>query len=349
MSDPKNFDISCPIPLSDHRHIKLAHGGGGRLMQRLIDDIFLTAFDNPTLKAGHDGALLNPPAGRLVMTTDSYVVQPLFFPGGDIGSLAINGTVNDLAMCGAKPLYLSASFILEEGLPIETLWRVVQSIRKAADATNIHIVTGDTKVVQRGHGDGIYINTTGIGIKETDIHIHPQQIKPGDKILINGDIARHGMAVISAREELQFSTSIESDCAPLWEVVNAMLKAGIQVHCLRDATRGGLAAVLNELAQQSGLQFNLRENDIPVADHVRGACEVLGFDTLHIACEGRFVAVVDSGQVEEALMVLRLCGDFSGVIGEVSEGESGLVVLETAIGGERVLDMPVGELLPRIC
>ncbi|GJL82975.1 MAG: hydrogenase expression/formation protein HypE [marine bacterium B5-7] len=349
MIEAKSFAITCPLPLFDHPRIKLAHGGGGRLMQRLINDVFMAAFDNTTLREGHDGAVLELPNGRPVITTDSYVVRPLFFPGGDIGALAVNGTVNDLAMCGARPLYLSVSFILEEGLETETLWRVVQSMRVAANAAGMEIVTGDTKVVERGHGDGIYINTTGVGVIENEIRIKPQCIRKGDVIIVSGDIGRHGMAVMGAREGLAFTTLIESDCAPLWKAVSAMLSARIDVHCLRDATRGGLCAVLNELAQAAGLQFDVVERDIPVAASVRGACEVLGLDVLQVACEGRFVAIVPKSDEEQAIEIMKAHNDAAVVIGRVTDGEAGLVTLQTAIGGRRILDMPAGELLPRIC
>lgn len=349
MSEVKAFDMRCPLPLNDHPRIKLAHGGGGRMMQRLIEEVFFAAFDNPVLRTGHDGAVLELPEGRPVITTDSYVVRPLFFPGGDIGALAVNGTVNDLAMCGARPLYLSAAFILEEGLETETLWRVVQSMRVAANAAGIQIVTGDTKVVERGHGDGIYINTTGVGVIENEITIKPECIRNGDVVIVSGDIGRHGMAVMGAREELAFSTPIESDCAPLWSTVAHMLDAGIDIHCLRDATRGGLCAVLNELAQASGLQFDVVERDIPLAASVRGACEVLGLDALHVACEGRFAAIAPQSDAERALEIMKAQNESASVIGRVTEGEAGLVTIQTPIGGRRILDMPAGELLPRIC
>lgn len=349
MSELNISNMTCPLPLNDHPRIKMAHGGGGRMMQRLIEELFFAAFDNPALRSGHDGAVLELPEGRPVMTTDSYVVRPLFFPGGDIGALAVHGTVNDLAMCGARPLYLSASFILEEGLETETLWRVVQSMRAAASATGVQIVTGDTKVVERGHGDGIYINTTGVGVIENETQIRPGRIKKDDLIIVSGDIGRHGMAVMGAREELAFTPPIESDCAPLWNTVADMLDAEIDIHCLRDATRGGLCAVLNELAQSSGLQFDVVENDIPLAANVRGACEVLGLDALQVACEGRFVAIVPKSDAERALAIMKAQNQFAAMVGGVTDGEAGLVTLQTPIGGRRILDMPAGELLPRIC
>lgn len=349
MTEAKAFEMTCPLPLNDHPRIRLAHGGGGRLMQQLIEDVFIAAFDNPVLRGGHDGAVLELLHGRSVMTTDSYVVRPLFFPGGDIGALAVNGTVNDLAMCGAKPLFLTASFILEEGLETETLWRVVQSMRTAADAAGVSIVTGDTKVVERGHGDGIYINTTGFGRIEHEILVVPERIEAGDVILVSGDIGRHGMAVMGEREGLALTTPIESDCAALWDAVDAMLSAGIDVHCMRDATRGGLCAVLNELAKASGLQFDVVERDIPVSQSVRGACEVLGLDALQVACEGRFVTMVPQKDAVRVLDILKAQNETASVIGRVADSEPGLVTIETPIGGRRILDMPAGELLPRIC
>lgn len=349
MSETKSFGMNCPLPLTDQTCIKLAHGGGGRMMQKLIEEVFFAAFDKPELRNGHDGAVVELPEGRPVLTTDSYVVQPLFFPGGDIGALSVTGTVNDLAMCGARPIYLSVSFILEEGLETETLWRVVRSMRAAADEAGIHVVTGDTKVVERGHGDGIYINTTGVGVIESDIAIKPESIESGDAVIISGDVGRHGMAVLGAREELAFATPIESDCAPLWTTVAKMLDAGIDIHCLRDATRGGLCAVLNELAQASGLQFDIVECDVPIAASVRGACEVLGLDALQIACEGRFIAVVPTKDAEQALEIMQAQDGSASLIGRVSKGQAGLVTLQTPIGGRRILDMPAGELLPRIC
>jgi hydrogenase expression/formation protein HypE len=318
-------------------------------MQKLIKDIFYAAFDNPVLRGGHDGAVLELMPGRSVMTTDSYVVRPLFFPGGDIGALAVNGTVNDLAMCGAKPLFLTASFILEEGLETDTLWRVVRSMRAAADAAGVSIVTGDTKVVERGHGDGIYINTTGIGRADHEILVVPARITAGDVLLVSGDIGRHGMAVMGTRDGLAFETSIESDCAPLWNTVEAMLSAGIDIHCMRDATRGGLCAVLNELAQASALRFDIVERDIPVSESVRGACEVLGLDALQVACEGRFVAIVPKIDEGTAIDILKAHNKSASVIGQVTDGEAGLVTIQTPIGGHRILDMPAGEILPRIC
>lgn len=351
MTVAKKMAVSCPLPLADYPKVLMAHGSGGRLMQQMIEKIFYAAFGGDELRRAHDGAMLEMPQSRIAISTDSYVIRPLFFPGGDIGSLAVNGTVNDLAMCGARPLYLTTSFILEEGFSMETLWQVAQSIRRAADAAGVQIVAGDTKVVERGHGDGLYINTTGIGTVEHDVIIRPDQVKPGDVVILSGDIGRHGMAVMAQRESLSFESMLESDCAPLHKCVLEMLDSGVRLGCLRDATRGGLAAVLNEIAVASGLQVDVAETLIPVHDAVRGACEILGLDPLHVANEGRFVAFVPEKDAECALAIMnRHAPDKNAaMIGTVKAGEPGLVTIRTPIGGVRVLDMPSGELLPRIC
>ena len=341
--------VSCPLPLSDHPKILMAHGSGGRMTGQLVDKIFRAAFENPDLQTMHDGAVLDIPQDKIVMTTDSFVVRPLFFPGGDIGMLAVNGTVNDLAMCGARPRYLSAGFILEEGLEMETLWRVVQSMRTAALEAGVRIVTGDTKVVERGHGDGLYINTTGIGVLEYEDVISPAQVRPGDSVLVSGPIGRHGMAVMAQRENLTFMSPITSDCAPLAAPVLSLLKNGIKVHCLRDATRGGLAALLNEIAVSSGLQIDCVENAIPVDESVRGACEILGLDPLHVASEGCFAAFVAHDDTARALDLMNQHNKQAALIGTVAQGKPGMVTLQTLIGSRRILDMPLGELLPRIC
>ncbi len=346
MSDTIFEDMTCPLPITTHPKVLMAHGGGGRLMNQLIDAMFRTLF---TEVQPHDGAVLEFPQNKLVMTTDSFVIRPLFFPGGDIGMMAVNGTVNDLAMCGAKPLYLSVAFILEEGLEMTTLWRVIQSMRQAADAVGVQIVTGDTKVVERGHGDGIYINTTGIGVLQCKQAINPSQVQLSNVVLISGDIGRHGMAVLMQRENLAFSSQIESDCAALTEPVMALLEAGIEVHCLRDATRGGLAAVLNEVAIASGFQIDCIESSIPIDSAVQSICELLGFDPLHIANEGRFVCFVAAKDALRALEILLRYDQCAAQIGTVTNGRPGLVSLQTAFGGGRILDMPSGELLPRIC
>jgi hydrogenase expression/formation protein HypE len=354
-----NIKLNYPLPLTDHPNVLMAHGSGGRMTAQLIDSLFRTAFDNPDLDTLHDGARLTLPTQRIVMTTDSFVVHPLFFPGGDIGCLAVNGTVNDLAMCGARPLYLSVGFIIEEGLAMDTLWQIVQSMRNAADKANVRIVTGDTKVVERGHGDGLYINTTGIGVLEHQQVIGPAQVRSGDSVLLFGDIGRHGMAVMAQRENLRFNSTLESDCAPLAEVVLALLNAGIDIHCLRDATRGGLAAVLNEIAVASGLQIDCEEAAITVNHDVRSACEILGIDPLHVANEGCFVAMINPTDQQKALSIMQQHNPIATIIGSVQEtsiqptsvqqATSAIVTLRTSIGGQRILDLPTGELLPRIC
>jgi hydrogenase expression/formation protein HypE len=329
----------------------MAHGGGGRLMHNLLENIIGKAFSNPILDTRHDSAQFIVPPGKLAMTTDSYVVRPIFFPGGDIGSLAVHGTVNDLAMSGARPLYLSCAFIIEEGLPMETLWRVVCSLRDAARNCRVAIVTGDTKVVDKGKGDGLYINTAGIGIIEHDLEILPTQVRPGDAVLVSGDLGRHGMAIMAVREGLQFESAIESDSAPVADAVLDLLKQGIQIHCLRDLTRGGLASALNEIAESAGVKMVLDENRIPVREDVHAACEMLGLDPLHVANEGRFVAFVPEADVARAQDILRRHAVSAGaaIIGHVTEKSSPLVSLKSAIGATRILDMPSGEQLPRIC
>lgn len=320
-------------------------------MHQLIEKIFGPAFKNPYLDERHDGAIVNFNGAKFAFTTDSYVVRPLFFPGGDIGKLAIYGTVNDLAMCGARPLFLSAGLILEEGLPMETLWRVVRSMQQAAELAGVQLVTGDTKVVDKGKGDGVFINTAGLGSIEHRVSIIPKNVKPGDLILLNGDMGRHGIAVMAVREGLAFESEIESDSAPLNHLVLKLLQAGIEIHCLRDLTRGGLASALNEIAQTAGVGIAVEENAIPVREDVQGACEMLGLDPLYVANEGRFIAFVSPSDVERALELMRAddLGRNACLIGRVTEDPSGLVTLKSHIGASRVLDMLSGEQLPRIC
>ncbi len=342
---------SCPIPIQQYPTVVMAHGGGGRLMHQLIEKMFIAAFGSGELRHRHDSARLELPTARMAFTTDSYVVRPLFFPGGDIGKLAVYGTVNDLAMSGARPLYLSLGMILEEGLPMETLWQVVLSIRQAVQATGVQIVTGDTKVVDRGKGDGVYLNTSGVGVIEHDLLIAPQSVRAGDVVILSGDIGRHGIAVMAVREGLEFESAIESDCAPLAEPVLALLEAGIEVHCLRDLTRGGLASAMVEIAQTAGVGITLDEGRIPVREDVRGACEILGFEPLYVANEGRFTAFVPQTQADRALEVLRRfeVSAQAQVVGEVTSSSPGMVVLRSVIGTSRVVDMLSGEQLPRIC
>ncbi|MFH0880546.1 MAG: hydrogenase expression/formation protein HypE [Lentisphaerota bacterium] len=351
MDDVKDFVSTCPVTLSDYDRILLAHGGGGTLMHRLLAQVFYPAFANTILDQQGDGAILSLGGSRLAFTTDSYVVSPLFFPGGDIGTLAVNGTVNDLAMCGARPLYLSAGFIIEEGLPVVTLRKVVESMRLSAGAAHVQFVTGDTKVVEKGKGDGLFINTAGIGAIEHDLFIQPRSIKIGDVILLNGDIGRHGLAIMATREGLSFDSDIKSDCAPLADPVLALLDAGIEIHCLRDLTRGGLASGMVEIAATAGAHIHLEERAIPVRDDVRGACEILGFDPLYAANEGRFAIFLPERDASRALDILRTHNDTEGAacIGSVTDGCPGMVTMTTAIGSRRIVDMLSGEQLPRIC
>ena len=353
MSAPASHSVSlaCPLPLSHRAEITVGHGGGGRLTQDLIERIFRPAFAHPALDAQHDGAVLPVGGLKLAFTTDAHVVSPLFFPGGDIGTLAVNGTVNDLVMCGALPLWLSASFILEEGLPTATLERIVASMRRAAEAAGVAIVTGDTKVVERGKGDGVYITTSGVGVVQHPLTIAPGSVRPGDAVIVSGDIGRHGMAIMASREGLEFESAIESDCAPLVGPVHALLNAGLEVHCLRDLTRGGLATALVEIAETAKLSIAIDEAAVPVTDLVRGACEILGFEPLYVANEGRFVCILPAGQADKALRILaQTTGDsVPKLIGTVRVAPAGSVSLRSIIGAERVLDRLSGEQLPRIC
>ena len=339
--------MSASLPAT----ITLAHGGGGRQMHQLLEQIILPVFSNPWLEARHDAAVLELPAGRLAFTTDSYVVRPLEFPGGDIGSLAVYGTVNDLAMCGARPQYLSCGLILEEGLPLATLVRLVQSMQTAAQRAGVQLVTGDTKVVEQGQGDGLYINTAGVGLINHALDIAPARVRPGDVVLVNGDLGRHGMAVMTVREGLNFETPIESDAAPLADLVLALIAAGIEVHCLRDLTRGGLASALVEIAETAQVHIRLDEKALPLHPTVRAACELLGLDPLHVACEGRFVALVPADQARPALELMRThpLGAQAGLVGQVSPAETALLTLTTPIGTSRRLERASGEQLPRIC
>src|SRR5271165_4505232 len=343
--------LSCPLPRPATDRILLAHGGGGRLTNQLIENVFLSAFSNSALKARHDGAVFFTNGGGLAMTTDTYVVQPLVFPGGTIGDLAVNGTVNDLAMCGARPLALSAGFILEEGLSMATLRTIVASMGEAARAAGVQVVTGDTKVVDKGKGDGIFVNTAGIGLVVAGKPIHPAAVQPGDAVLVSGDLGSHGIAILSVRGGLEFEAEIKSDTAPLWPAVEVLLNAGIEVHCLRDLTRGGLASALNEIAAAGGVGISVEESLVPVTEAVRAACELLGLDPLYVANEGRFVAFVPQGDAERALELLWSQPVSAGAtcIGTVQETPTKLVTLQSRIGGSRVLDMISGEQLPRIC
>jgi hydrogenase expression/formation protein HypE len=339
------FLLRCPLPCDGSGdRITMAHGGGGRLSQRLVEEIFLPLFSNEMLEARHDGAVFSINGAQLAFTTDSYVVHPLIFPGGTIGDLAVNGTVNDLAMCGAEPLYLSCGFILEEGLEIATLRKIAESMQVAAERAGVRLVTGDTKVVDRGKADGLYVNTSGVG--RVRHRVGADRIQAGDAIVLNGDLGSHGIAVLSVREGLEFEGEIASDTAPLWRQVSAMLDAGIDVHCLRDLTRGGLSSALNELSGASGLAMRVDESRVPVRDPVRGACELLGLDPLYVANEGRFVAFVSASQAERAADVL---GEGASIAGEVLAERDTLVHVRSTVGEDRILQMISGEQLPRIC
>jgi hydrogenase expression/formation protein HypE len=342
---------SCPLPLDQNATVQLSHGSGGVMMHRLLEQVVFPALGDTASNAHHDGAVFTAAGARLAFTTDSYVVRPRFFPGGDIGSLAVHGAVNDLAMCGARPLCMSAGLILEEGLPLDELRRILESLQRAAGAAGIRVVTGDTKVVDRGKGDGVFINTSAIGIIEHALEIGPASIREGDVILLSGDIGRHGIAVMAAREGLAFETTIQSDSAPMHEPVLALLKAGLPLHCLRDLTRGGLAAALKELMRDSGLAARIREANIPVEPQVRGACEMLGLDPLHVANEGRMIVILPAGADEEALALLRRFRVSQNAvrIGTILAGRKGQVVLESVVGTSRVVEMLHGEQLPRIC
>jgi hydrogenase expression/formation protein HypE len=351
MAGEKTFTLNCPLPIAPQKQILLAHGGGGKLMHDLLERYVVPAFRNPRLEARHDGAVFEIGGARLAFTTDSYVVRPLFFPGGDIGSLAVNGTVNDLAMCGARPLYLSAGLILEEGLPLDELQRILESMRACAEAAGVQVVTGDTKVVDQGKGDRIFINTAGVGVVEHCLDIAPASVRPGDAILLSGDVGRHGIAIMAVREGLEFESTIQSDCAPLAAPVLALVAGGIEVHCLRDLTRGGLATALVEIAETAAVHIKVEEARIAVEENVCGACEILGFDPLYLANEGRFVAFVPAACADRALSILHKfeVSSHAAVIGHVAEGAASLVTLKTRLGTERVLDMLSGEQLPRIC
>ncbi len=345
------FNLNCPLPLQKYPRILLAHGGGGKLMRQLIDSMLLPTFSQPN-QIEHDATVLNLHRNKIAFTTDSYVVNPLFFPGGNIGSMAVYGTVNDLAMSGAKPLYLSLGFILEEGLEIASLWEVIKSIKQAAEISKVNIVTGDTKVVEKGKGDGIFINTSGIGIIEHNLEINSHAIEDNDAIILSGDLGQHGIAIMAVREGLEFETSIQSDSAPVAETILELLNAGIEIHCLRDLTRGGLASALNEIAISANLEITINENSIPVKEEVKGACEILGFDPLYIANEGRFVAFVNPKYLAKTLEILGKYHEEASLIGKVKTSNKltqGRVIMNSKIGAKRIVDMLSGEQLPRIC
>lgn len=357
MSD--KIDLSswvCPLPLRDYPNVVMGHGGGGKLSAELVENLFLPAFANTTLESLGDAATLDfngalAKGGRLAFSTDSFVVKPLFFPGGNIGDLAINGTVNDVAMSGATPLFLSTGFIIEEGMPIDALGKIAQTMGYAAQLAGITLVTGDTKVVNKGQGDGVYINTSGIGVIPTGVNIAPHQARPGDVVIVSGEIGLHGMAIMSVREGLEFDTLIESDSAPLNGLVAAMLAVTPEIHVLRDPTRGGVASTLNEIAKASKVGIAILERSLPVPAPVRSACEFLGLDPLYVANEGKLIAIVPPHVADEMLAKMRQhpLGQKATIIGQVTDQHAGMVVAKTGIGGTRVVDMMLGEQLPRIC
>jgi len=331
--------------------ILLAHGSGGTMMRELIEEVFITEFAEDALKRLDDAASLAFPGSRLAFSTDTYVVTPHFFPGGDIGRLAVCGTVNDVATSGATPLYLSVGFVLEEGMPIDALRRILHSMKEAAEEAGVHIVTGDTKVVEKGHGDGIYINTAGVGVLAEGVDLSGSYAKPGDKVLVSGTLGDHGIAIVSTREGLQFETDIETDAAPLAKLCAAVLEAAPGTRVFRDPTRGGLASTLNEIADASGVSITVEETSVPVKPQVRGASEMLGYDVFQVANEGKMVAVVPADQAEAALAAMKSApyGEDAAIVGEVAESPAGKVYVKTAFGATRIMDMLVGEQLPRIC
>jgi hydrogenase expression/formation protein HypE len=339
-----------PLDVRNGR-VDMTHGSGGRAMAQLVEELFVAAFDNEWLRQMNDQATLAMPAGRMVIATDSHVVSPLFFPGGDIGCLSVHGTINDVAMSGGRPLCLSAGFILEEGLPLSDLQRIVQSMAHAAREAGVPIVTGDTKVVEQGKGDGVFITTTGVGVVPDGIEISGDRARPGDKVLLSGTIGDHGIAIMAQREGLAFDTQVQSDTAALHELVAAMIEAVPQIHCLRDPTRGGLATTLNEIARQSRVGVWLDESEIPVASEVQAACELLGLDPLYVANEGKLVAICPPERAERLLGTMRAhpLGKHAAIIGEVKAASRPLVQMETSFGGSRVVDWLTGEQLPRIC
>jgi hydrogenase expression/formation protein HypE len=342
---------TCPLPLKDYPSIVLGHGGGGTLSADLVEHLFRPAFANETLDRLGDAAVVALAGSRLAVSTDSFVVKPHFFPGGSIGTLAVNGTVNDVAMSGATPLFLTAGFVLEEGFPMDSLGRIAAEMAAAARAAGVAIITGDTKVVERGRGDGIYINTAGIGLVADGVHVAPQRVSPGDVILLSGSLGDHGMAIMSVREGLAFETAIESDCAALNGMVAAMLHAAPDIHCLRDPTRGGLASALNEIAGQARVGMVVSEAAVPVKAEVRSACEVLGLDPFFVANEGKLIAIVPAAQADAALAAMRAhpLGRSAMRVGEVTDRHPGMVLGRTGIGATRVITMQIGEQLPRIC
>jgi hydrogenase expression/formation protein HypE len=350
-ADASFIGAVCPIPITNYNEIVLAHGSGGKLSHQLMEKMVLPQFWNELLEPLHDGAIFLIGGQRVAFSTDSYVVNPIFFPGGDIGKLAVHGTVNDLAMCGARPLYLSVGFILEEGTAMEDFWRVVQSMREAASAAGVILVTGDTKVVDRGKADKIFINTSGIGAIPEGINIAPSRARPKDKIILSGAMAVHGIAIMSTREGLEFESEIASDTAPLNGLVETILAANKDVHVLRDPTRGGITSALTEIAQAAKVGMLLNEDAIPISEEVKGACEILGLDPLYVANEGKLLAITAASEADRVLAAMQShpLGSEAAIIGEVTDDHPGFVMMKTRVGGKRVVDMLSGEQLPRIC
>jgi hydrogenase expression/formation protein HypE len=343
--------LHCPVPVAARDQVMLGHGSGGKLSSELMRRIFLPAFSNETLARLDDQAVVNIGGSRIAFTTDSFVVKPLFFPGGDIGSLAVHGTVNDLAMGGAKPLFLSVAFIIEEGLSMEILRRVVESLGRAAEACGVQVVTGDTKVVDKGSGDGVFINTTGLGVVPDGLFLSASEARTGDAIILSGSIGDHGIAILAEREGIEFESPVVSDSAPLHNLVADMLQASPGIRCLRDPTRGGVSSALNEIAAQAGVGMLLEEESIPVRDEVRGACEMLGLDPLYVANEGKLIAIVDSSDADRVVDAMRAnpMGREARRIGTVTKSDAGWVIMRTMLGTTRIVDMLAGDQLPRIC
>lgn len=344
-------ELTCPAPLSQRDTVLLGHGSGGKLSAELLRDIFLPAFQNPALSRLNDQAIVSIKGSRIAVTTDSFVIQPLFFPGGDIGSLAVHGTVNDLAMGGAQPLFLTVAFIIEEGLAMDVLRRVVTSLQRAAADAGVHVITGDTKVVERGKGDGVFINTTGIGLVPEGIELSADRARPGDVVLLSGPIGDHGIAILAQREGLEFESTIESDSAALHTLTAEMLKASTAIKCMRDPTRGGLSSALNEIAAQSQVGIELEESAVLVREEVKGACEMLGLDPLYVANEGKLIAIVGPEVADDVLAAMRNhpLGRQAQIIGKVGAKNAGLVTMRTSLGTTRIVDMLAGDQLPRIC
>jgi len=351
MKESRRYSLQCPIPRSDYEHVLLAHGGGGKLTRDLIDRMFLPLLGNEILEQGHDGALLPPVKGELAMTTDSFVVDPIFFPGGDIGDLAVNGTVNDLLCCGAEPFYISLAFILEEGFLLQDLWKIVQSVAQAAKNAGVKIVTGDTKVVEKGKGDKVYINTTGMGRVMDGLDISPKRCRQGDVVIINGSLGDHGIAILTTRQGLELESPVISDTAALKDMMLDVFRNIPDIHVLRDPTRGGLASALNEICSSSGTGIRLQEDLLPLNGGVRGACELMGLDPLYVANEGKILVIVPAEEAEKTLSVMKKhdLGKDSRIIGKVIDEHPGILTMETSIGSTRIVDMISGEQLPRIC